>query len=169
MTNTNEQEHLTQLIADFDTAMLVTHDEAGRLRARPLTVAGTEDGYVYFATSQSSPKVDEIADDSRVAVTFQSERKYVSVSGTARAARDKELIARLWKEPWKVWFPKGKDDPSITILTVTPETAEYWDLTGLTGVRYALRSLKAYLTGTKAPDRVDPEQNAKVSPQAGHR
>ena len=48
------------------------------------------------------------------------------------------------------------------ILIVTPEAAEYWDLAGLAGVRYVLRSLRAYVTGTAPADGSDPRQNAKV-------
>jgi general stress protein 26 len=162
MTDEDTRRHFEELIAGFGTAMLVTRTVEGRLRARPLTVAGTEGGRVYFSTSVDSPKMDELAADAEVAVTFQSERRYASLSGTVRSSRDRRLIHRLWKEAWKVWFPEGKDDPHLTILIVTPEAAEYWDLTGLAGARYVLRSLKAYVTGATPADGSDPMQNAKV-------
>ena len=162
MSEDETRKHVEELIASFATAMLVTRSPDGHIRARPLTVAGTEAGQVYFSTNLESPKMDEIAIDSEVAVTFQSDRRYVSLSGTVRQSRDRALIDRLWKESWKVWFPKGKDDPHLTILIVTPEAAEYWDLTGLAGARYILRSLKAYVTRTTPADGSDPGQNAKV-------
>jgi general stress protein 26 len=159
--------HLHELIADFDTAMLVTHAADGGLRGRPLAVANahdkaTDDGKVYFATSIESPKVDELRADAHVAVTFQDDKRYVSLSGTAELTRDRALIERLWAEPWKVWFPKGKDDPTLAIVVVTPAAGEYWDQTGLAGLRYLVSSMKAYATGTKGPDGTDEEQNAKV-------
>jgi general stress protein 26 len=156
--------HFTEIVARFSTAMLVTRTPEGALRARPLTVAGAEpSGAMYFSTSVEAPKVHEIEADAHVVVTFQSDEAYGSLSGTARLSRDRALIERLWKESWKVWFPKGKDDPTLAILIVTPTAAEYWDQGGVAGVKYALRALKAYVKGTRAPDSVDPGQNAKVS------
>jgi general stress protein 26 len=158
------KKHFGDLVAKFTTAMLVTRTPEGELRARPLTVAGAEpDGTIYFSTSLDAPKVHEIDVDAHVVVTFQSDAAYASVSGMARLSRDRSLVERLWKETWKVWFPKGREDPALAILIVTPTAAEYWDLRGLTGMKYVLRSLKAYVTHTKAPDGGDPRQNAKVS------
>jgi general stress protein 26 len=163
-----KKKHLHELIADFDTAMLVTRTAEGDLRGRPLTVAHDKathdenDGTVYFATSVESPKVGELQADAHVAVTFQDDKRYVSLSGTARLTRDRALVERLWAEPWKVWFPRGKDDPTLAILVVTPDVGEYWDQTGLAGLRYLVSSVKAYAAGTKAPDGTNEEQNAKV-------
>jgi general stress protein 26 len=155
--------HFGKVVGKFATAMLVTRTPHGELRARPLTVAGAEpNGTVYFATSVESPKVHEIDVDAHVVVTFQSDKAYASLSGTARLERDRSLVERLWKETWKVWFPKGKDDPSLAILIVSPTAAEYWDQSGLAGMKYALRALEAYFKHVKAPDGADPQQNAKV-------
>ena len=154
--------HFDELVASFETAMLVTRTRQGALRARPLTVAGLEEGSLYFSTSLEAPKVQEIEADAHVVVTFQDAKRYASVSGTARLSRDRSLVERLWKDTWKVWFPKGKDDPTLAILIVRPTAAEYWDQSGASGLRYALRSLEAYVRGEKAPDGVDPGQNAKV-------
>src|SRR3954454_15714455 len=106
MTQDDDQKtkHLHELIAGFDTAMLVTHFDGGGLRARPLSVAKAhDDGTVYFSTSIESPKVAELEAEEHVAVTFQDSKRYVSLSGTARVTRDRGLIDRLWSEAWKVW------------------------------------------------------------------
>ena len=162
----DKRQHLHELLRGFDTAMLVTRTADGSLRARPLTVAkvapAREDGRVYFSTSVESPKIGELEADAHVAVTFQDSKRYVSLSGTARLLRDRALVDELWNETWKVWFPRGKDDPTLAILEVTPDAGQYWDLTGLAGLRYVVASLKAYATGTKPPDGADPRQNAKV-------
>jgi general stress protein 26 len=157
------RKHFGEIVARFATAMLVTRTPEGALRARPLTVAGSEpSGELYFSTSLEAPKVQEIEADAHVVVTFQSGKAYGSVSGTARLSRDRSLIARLWKESWKVWFPKGKDDPTLAILSVSPTAAEYWDQSGLAGLKYVFRALKAYVTGTRPIDGADADQNAKV-------
>jgi general stress protein 26 len=140
---------LLELVREFKTAMLVTHRLDGPLRARPLSLAQEhDDGVLYFATAVDSPKVDEVVVAPDVLVTLQDSSRYVSISGKARVTRDRALIERLWSEPWRVWFPDGKDDPKLCILAVIPEEAEYWDQSGTKGLRYLAQMIKAYATGT---------------------
>jgi len=139
---------LSELMAKFSTAMLVTHTTDGQLRARPLTFAGEHDGLLCFSTSAESPKVAELRDDARVAITMQDDARYVSISGTAELSDDPALIEQLWREPWRVWFPEGKSDPALRILRVRPVLAEYWDQSGPRGIKYLIEMVKAYATGT---------------------
>ena len=95
--------------------------------------------------------VHELQADGHVNVVMQDGRRFVSVSGVARVVQDRALVEKLWSEAWKVWFPKGKDDPSLCLLVVEPMEAAYWDMTGLHGVRYVFEMAKAYVTGTRPP------------------
>jgi general stress protein 26 len=152
--------HLWEMIGKFATAILVTRTNGGRMRGRPLSLASAHDGgKLYFATSVDSSKVDEIGEDAEVLVTLQDSTRYVSISGTARISRDRGLIARLWSEGWRIWFPEGQGDPSLAIVEVTPHEAEYWDQSGARGIKYALEMVKAYAT------RTTPESGASSSNQ----
>ena len=71
------------------------------------------------------------------------------------------MIDRIWSEAWKVWFPKGKTDPSLRIIKVLAEEAEYWDSTGAQGISYAFEAAKAYIKG-ETPD-VSEKQHGKIS------
>jgi general stress protein 26 len=158
----DDRARLAELIGHFHAAMLVTQTGEGTLRARPLSLAKEHpNGVLYFATSAASPKVGELERTPSVAVTLQDSRRYVSISGSARITRDPALIDRLWSETWKLWFPKGKDDPELCIVEVTPHEAEYWDQTGLAGVRFILEAAKAYATGTK-PKSGESGEHAKI-------
>jgi general stress protein 26 len=158
------QRHLLDVINNFKTAMLVTRTADGALRSRPLAVAECgSDGTIYFATSSESGKVNELEDDARVNVTMQNDNQYVSLTGLGEIVDDRALVERLWSEAWKVWFPEGKDDPSLRILVVHPDMAEYWDNSGTDGLRYVLEAARAYASGRKA--RVLPGQNAKLHPR----
>jgi general stress protein 26 len=158
----DERKRLEELIGEFHAAMLVTQAGDGSLRARPLSLAQSHDGIaLYFATSLASPKVTELERISTVAVTLQDSLRYVSISGTARITRDRALIERLWSETWKLWFPQGKEDPDLCIVEVTPHEAEYWDQSGLHGVKFVLEAVKAYATGTK-PKSGESGDHAKV-------
>jgi general stress protein 26 len=154
---------LRDLMAGFSTAMLVTRTDEGGMRGRPLTIADErDDGGLYFATALESPKVHELQADAHVAVVMQDHRRFVSVSGIARVVQDRALVDRLWSESWKVWFPAGKDDPSLCVVVVEPLEAAYWDMSGARGIRYVFEMAKAYVTGRRPPSDVDERHTAHV-------
>jgi general stress protein 26 len=155
-------EHLRKLLKGFTSAMLVTRSTDGRMHSRPLAVAEADGSVLYFATAIDSPKVEEIEADPRVNVCLQSGSRYVSIVGTAKVVTDRSLIDRLWSEPWKLWFPKGKGDPTLCLLRIEPEEAEYWDQSGAKGLRYLFQAAAAYLEGRQPTS--DEDQHAKVTP-----
>jgi general stress protein 26 len=158
-----KRERLRALMAGFETAMLVTRTDGGGMRARPLSIADNrDDGALYFSTAIESPKVQELEADPHVNVVMQDGRRFVSLSGVARIVKDRGLIDKLWSEGWKVWFPKGKDDPSLCLLMVEPVEAAYWDMSGAHGIKYLFQMAKAYVTGTRPPSDDDDEHTAKV-------
>jgi general stress protein 26 len=160
MTDTNE--HLHDLIKDFRYAMLTTRTADGGVHIRPMAVAKVAaNEELFFATGLSSPKIDEIANNASVAVSFQSNNEFAALYGTARVLKDRALIEQLWSEAWRIWFPGGKDDPNLCLLTVTPSSAEYWDTSGAEGFKYLYEGLKAVLQ-KRTPD-LDVAQHAKVS------
>ena len=159
----DNRKHLYELVRDFHTAMLVTRGKDGELRGRPLSVAREDDeGRLFFAIRVESLHVTELAADEHVALLFQDEQRHVSLSGTARLRRDRALIDELWTERWRLWFPHGPEDPNLAIVEVGPTSGEYWDRTGLAGMRYLFAAMKAYATGGKPPDGTDERENAKV-------
>jgi general stress protein 26 len=162
LSDAEKRRRLTSLLTHFDAAMLVTRS-AGGMRARPLSIARRQaDGELYFSTAIDSPKVQELEADPHVNVVMQGRRRFISLSGTAHVVRDRALIARLWRSSWKVWFPKGKDDPSLCLLRIDPTEAAYWDMSGSAGVRYLFGMAKAYVTGKRPPSDEDQRHTARV-------
>ena len=154
--------HLNELLESFDTAMLLTRD-GDENHARPMAIAAIEGGNtLWFVTSNESPKAEEIRSDRRVSVTLQSNRRFVALSGTSTLVRDRTRIEALWKDAWKVWFPKGKEDPSIALIKVNVEDAEFWDNAGGKGIRYVFEAAKALMSGER-PDPV-PGAHGRVKP-----
>lgn len=156
------REHLFDIIEDFDTAMMITRDGES-LHARPMAVARFNEAHdVYFATGLDSPKVAEIEALPKVLLTFQGSSTYASVEGPVSVVRDRALIDKLWSPAWKAWFPRGKDDPNICILKVDPTSAEYWDNSGLKGIRYLFEGAKAILQGRRAAESSDQHAQVKL-------
>jgi general stress protein 26 len=158
---TEDRRHLLTIMKGFDTAMLVSRASGGKLRSRPMAVAEIhEDGTMLFSTAIDSPKVHEIESDPVVNVVMQGKTQFLSISGRARLVRDRSLIDRLWKADWKIWFPGGKDDPSLCLIAVDPSQAEFWDNAGTHGLKYLFEAARAYIKGEKPAS--DGDQNAKV-------
>jgi general stress protein 26 len=154
---------LRELLADFDWAMLVTRTAAGGLRSRPMAVAQVEEnGLMWFMTERPSGKLEDVANDDHVNIAMQSKSQFVSVSGRAVVVDDARKVVELWNEAWKVYFPDGKDDPSLVLLKVHGETGEYWDYSGTSRIRYLIEAGKAYLSGTKPEVAEDPKMHGKV-------
>jgi general stress protein 26 len=158
---TDTREHLHDLLSGFRSAMLMTRASDGKSHVRPMAVAKLgPNEELYFATGLASPKVDEISKNPEVTVSFQSSSEFAALYGTARVVTDRVLIDKLWSEAWKVWFPGGKEDPNLCLLAVAPNSAEYWDNSGVEGFKYLYEGLKAVLQ--KRTPETDDTQHAKV-------
>lgn len=145
---------LKKLLQEFDTAMLVTSTDDGLLRARPMAIqepAPELDCDLWFATSIDSEKMEEIARHPNVCVTCLRGRgsAYISISARASARRDRELVRKLFKPDWKVWWPEGPDDPQIAFLEMQVERAEYWEPAG-GSVRILYEMAKSLVHGEPA-------------------
>lgn len=151
-----------EMIRDVQIAIMVTLDEQGRMRGRPMRAVSMKEftGTLWFFTSQPSPKTDEIQHDGRVLLAYAdpSNQNYVSIFGEAQVVRDPQKQKELWSEPLRAWFPGGPEDPKAALLKVEVEGAEYWDSPSSTLV-HAYGYMKARMTG-EAPK---PGDNDKVA------
>jgi general stress protein 26 len=149
-TDQEARDKVWEMIREVKVAMLVTTDEQGHMRGRPMRAVETEafTGTLWFFTAQPSPKTDEIRHDSRVLLAYADpgSQTYVAVSGTAQVIRDTARQKEMWSEPLRTWFPGGPDDPNAALLKVEVEGAEYWDAPSSTFV-HAYGFVMASLTG----------------------
>jgi general stress protein 26 len=145
----NNTQKLGELIKEVKIAMLTTAETDGTLRSRPMATQKTEfDGTLWFFTSASSPKVEEVEKSHNVNVSYAdpNSNTYVSVTGTATLVRDHEKAKELWNPFLKAWFPLGLEDPDLALLHVTIEKAEFWDSPSSAMV-YIAGFVKAIATG----------------------
>ncbi|MCF8165982.1 MAG: pyridoxamine 5'-phosphate oxidase family protein [Rhodoferax sp.] len=156
-----KENNLYDVVKDFDEAMLVTHSTRG-IHARPMAIARLDESMMaYLLTDMNSIKVEDIRANPHALLTFQSARKFATVSGELTVDDDRALIETLWKEIWKVWFPIGKSDPNIALLKFTPSEGEFWDNAGIQGLKYVYAAAKAYVAGERP--KPDAEQHSKVN------
>ena len=142
---------LGTLIKEVKFAMLTTQTPEGNLHSRPMATQQVEfDGVLWFLTSISSTKINEVQQHHEVNVAYAdaSADKYISVAGTAEVLRDREKLDELWSPFHKAWFPKGKEDPDIALMKVTVSSAEYWNVPDSKMVQL-VGFAKAALTGKR--------------------
>ena len=148
-------ETLREQIKDIQIAMLTTVDEDGSLRSRPMGTLDAEkfDGDLWFFTSASEPKVDEVRRDHQVNVSYADagSNNYVSVSGVASIVHDRAKMKELWNPIMKAWFPEGLETPDIALMRIKVTKAEYWDYASSKLVQL-VGFVKAVVTGEEAND-----------------
>jgi len=122
---------IAKLIEDIDITMFTTVGPGGYLVSRPLSTQKAQfDGQrVWFFVASDSPKVAEIARNSKVNLAYASKGRntYVSMTGDAYVNEDPAKIEAFWNDALKAYFPRGVDDPKLTLVEVEVRTAEYWD------------------------------------------
>lgn len=146
--NGKKQDNLQELIAGFETAMLVTLDPVAPA-GRPMAIAehNEESGMLVFSTSLNTEKVDEIKRNSTTAVVMQAATTFVSLTGECTVSNDREKIRSLFDKSWELWFPEGPEQSDIRLLEFTPVLGEYWDFSGTKGIRFAWQAGKALFKG----------------------
>jgi len=122
-------ETIAKLIKASKIALITTQSASGALHSRPMGVQEAEfDGDLWFFTPHPSEKTDEIAAHPLANVSFESGKGYLSISGTASVVKDRAKIDELWSKGVEAWFPGGRDDPSVALLKIEADSAEYWSV-----------------------------------------
>jgi general stress protein 26 len=110
--------------------LFTTMLEQQPLVTRPMSVRKVCDqGNLWFLSSIDSNKNIEIGVDDRVQLFFANtaDSEFLSVYGKASIITDRDKIEELWNHMDKTWFIEGVDDPTLSVIKVTPLQADYWD------------------------------------------
>ena len=148
MTPEEIADRVWELAKKIDFCMFTTWDGEHQ-QSRPLSARVERDEHaIYFLVSADSRKIEQIERYSTVNLAFADtgSMKFVSITGEAAVTNDRAKIADLWSDFDKAWWD-DETDPDIRLLTVTPETAELWDLPGK-AVAFA-KMVAAAVTGAK--------------------
>lgn len=119
-----------KLMKDHPTCMMVSHDENGAMRARPMHAIVDEDaGELWFYTRLSSGKSEELAADGEICLCFASKSRsdFASVTGAATLSTDRARIENNWNTFVDAWFPDGPGGGDVGMIRVMPDHGEYWD------------------------------------------
>ena len=143
-------EKVKALLAYFPIAFMVTVDD-GNFTARPIGVVGDHakfDGTLWFITDKRSRKVAAIENGATTTLLFQNDKEgaYMHLTGRAAVVEDRARLEELYTTLQRTWFPKGLDDPDITLVKFAVEEGNYWDSHD-SYLRLAFAFAKSIVTG----------------------
>lgn len=149
---------VAELAKDIRIGMLTTVDATGNFISRPMGQQEVEfDGDLWYFAERDSRKVRQIVANPHVGVTLSSNSTWISIDGTAEIVDDKAKVHELWNGWVEAWLPQGPDDPSVVLIKVTGESAEYWDTPG-GRIASVISLVKSKVTG----ERYDGGENERV-------
>jgi general stress protein 26 len=117
-------------IADGQVGMLCTFTADQSMDTRPMaTLRIADDGTLWFFSRKDSQENQQIVANPAVQLIYALPNKseFLALEGTASVSHDQKQIDELWIPTAKAWFPDGKDDPRLTLITVTLNGGRYWD------------------------------------------
>ena len=153
-----EVEKFYSAIESIERAMMVTRRADGHLRARAMANqkrAGGAD--LWFVTRDGSAKLTDLEQDPHINLSYfrDSNREWVSVSGTAIISRDRDKIRELYMPDWKIWFAEEGDllygtpnDPRMVLIGITVHAAEFLEVNKPKPV-LLFEMVKGWATGTE--------------------
>ena len=169
---------LYDLVEGIETAMFTTRRRDGHLVSRPMATQKRSPGAdFWFVTYKGAEKLDELAHDPHVNLSYYKDRtrEWISVSGIAETSTNRRKIRELYEPDWKAWFGDeggakdgGPDDPRMILIKVKAREATFLDIKKPQPV-VLFEVLKGMVTGKK-PD-LGRTRHAKASdfPAAGRR
>lgn len=122
---------LKLMVDKIDIGMMCTNTaENNHPHAVPMSRQEVDDeGNLWFLFSSESETHSNLQKNKHISVLYAdiSSYNFLSINGIAEISQDKLRIDKYWNKMIEAWFEKGKEDPNIRILRITPSEAHYWD------------------------------------------
>jgi len=121
---------LNELISGIPVAILTTQRPDGSLHSCPMmTYPADTSGVLWFLAGDHSEKAEAIRTSQQVNLSYAdaATQRYISVSGFCELIRDRAFARQLWHPEYASWFRGGIDDPTLILMKVDIQQAEYWD------------------------------------------
>jgi general stress protein 26 len=101
---------------------------------------------LWFFTRNDTDLVDEIGAGHPAMFVFQQRDLRACIGGRLTVAPDRQRMDRYWNAVVAAWYPKGKDDPHLTLLRLDCDDAQVW-ISQAGPMRFAWEIAKANATG----------------------
>jgi general stress protein 26 len=124
----DESKTLADLLDPGMTMMVGTLSPAGRLEARPLTVAKVAGDTIRVLVDTSAPWAQAVGagDEAHVAVSDNRKNVWASLQATLRLSNDEAEINELWNPFASAYFDNGRESVDIGVLHIVVDSGAYW-------------------------------------------
>ncbi|MGY1696452.1 MULTISPECIES: pyridoxamine 5'-phosphate oxidase family protein [unclassified Geodermatophilus] len=154
---TDPTRKVAELLRGQKFGFLTTTTPEGKLTSRPMSLQEVEfDGDLWFFAEAHAPWLGHVAVSPQVNVGVGSGGSWVSLTGHALVVDDVAKKRELWNSGVEAWLPQGPDDPTVVLVKVDADSAEYWDSPG-NRLATAFSFVKAKATGSQ-PDTGEHEK-----------
>ena len=130
MNKQQQMDTIQALVKDIKYTMMTTRNDENHLHSCPMNTTETSIGAkeIWFIGHSPCETVSSIEKNSEVNLAYVSEdgKKYLSITGKAELVEDEAKLNELWSPIYNAYFEKGKEDPRVQLIKVTPHGAEYW-------------------------------------------
>ena len=113
------------------------------------TFVEAESGKLWFYSNDQTDLASIAAGGVEAMYVFMSKDRQLqaSIRGTLTASHDTLHRDKYWNSVVAAWFPKGKDDPHLTMLCFDCIDSQVW-ISDAGSVKFGFEIAKANLTGT---------------------
>ncbi len=113
------------------------------------TFVERESGKLWFYTQDTTDLAAAASKGAEAMYVFMSKDRQLQacIRGTLTASTDTLHRDKYWNSVVAAWFPKGKDDPHLTMLCLDCEDSQLW-ISEIGTVKFGFEIAKANLTGT---------------------
>lgn len=130
------RERLHELVKAARTVLVLSGTAGAGPDGMPMTLVRTgDDTTMYAATLLDTAQAKSLSRALVTVVVLGSESALFSAD--AVVSRDRSLIDALWHDGWRQWC-RGKSDPELAIVTLSPIEGTYWEGRERHGYMYRL-------------------------------
>ena len=151
-TETDAKGQLFDQIAQIKAGMLGV--EGSGQHFQPMAPYADRDaGEIWFITSRDTDLAKAVVPGAKAHFTFIGEDRdyWACTMGEISQVEDREKLDELWNHMAAAWFAGGKDNPKITLLKLSLQSAEIWSAT-TNPLVFGLEIAMSNLREEKTPD-----------------
>lgn len=95
----------------------------------------------YFSTNYSAKRTHQFMENPKACVYLcnQENLQGLMLKGEIQVCRDRENKARLWRDGFEMYYPKGVEDDDYCVLKFTANTGNYYH--GLRNTTFSVDSI----------------------------
>lgn len=129
--NALTQQDVVAKLQSASWVMLTGARSDGKLLSHPMVPQRVNDeADVWFFVSLTGDQADILRQNAHVNIAVDETGSWLSVSGQAEFVDDAALVDELWNDQAAGWFEGGKTDPSLGLLKVSTDSAQFWGTPG---------------------------------------